>query len=89
MSLKTLPDENKLSLNVAKTQSLLIGSHYEIKALERTDSFKLSLSIGNKQISPVADTKYLALQVDRYLNWEQLVLLITKKSPKVYSCYNM
>ena len=36
--------ENKLSLNVTKTQSLLIGSHYKIKALERLYSSKLSLS---------------------------------------------
>ena len=43
--LKTWLCENKLSLNATKTQSLLIGSRYRIKALERPDSTKLSLSI--------------------------------------------
>ena len=37
----------------------------------------LFLSIGNEQISSVTDKKYLELQVDHYLNWEQHVLVIT------------
>ena len=82
MLLKTWLDEDKLSLNVTKTQSLLIGSRYRIKALERPDSTKLSLSIGEELISSVADTKYLGLQVDQYLSWDQHVLLITKKISK-------
>ena len=79
---KTWLDENKTSLNAAKTQSLLIGGRYKINALERTDSFKPSLSIGDEQISSVTGTKYLRLQVDQYLNWEHPVLLITKKFSK-------
>ena len=51
-------------------------------ALEGIDSFKLSLSIGNEQISSVTDTKYLGLQDDQYLKWEQHALLITKESSK-------
>ena len=39
--LKTWLDENKLSLNVTKTQSLLMGSRFRIKALEKPDSTKL------------------------------------------------
>ena len=79
MLLKTWLDENKLSLNVTKTQSLLIGSRYKIKALERPDSCKHSLSIGDELISSAADKKYLGLQADQYLSWGQHVLLITKK----------
>ena len=82
MLLKTWLDENKLSLNVTKTQSLLIGSRYKTKALEQPDSPKLSLAIGDELISSVASTKYLGLQVDQYLNWEQHVLLMTKKISK-------
>ena len=83
MLLKTWLDENKPSLNVTKTQSLLIGSRYRIKALERPDSTKLSLSIGEELISSVAETKYLGLQVDQYLSWDQHILLITKQISKV------
>ena len=83
MLLKTWLDENKLSLNVTKTHSLLIGSRYRIKASERPDSTKHFLSIGEELISSEADTKYLGLQVGQYLSWDQHVLLITKKSPEV------
>ena len=82
MLLNTWLDENILSLNVAKTQSLLIGSRYKTKALEQPDSPKLSLAIGDELISSVAATKYLGLQVDQYLNWEQHVLFMTKKISK-------
>ena len=68
MMLKTWLDENKLSLNVTKTQSLLIGSRYKTKALEQSDSPKLSLAIEDELISLVATTEYLGLQVDQYLN---------------------
>ena len=83
MLLKAWLDENKLSLNITKAQSLLIGSRYNIKAPERSDSSKLSLSIEDELISSVVDTKYLGLQVGQYLSWDQHVLLITKKSPWV------
>ena len=59
MLLKTWLNENKLSLNVTKIQSLLIGSRYRIKALERPDGTKLLLSIGEELMSSVADAKYL------------------------------
>ena len=81
MLLKKWIDENKLSLNVAKTQSLFTGSRCKVHVIERPDSFRLSLSIENEQISSVTDTKYLGLQVDQYLNWGQHVLLITKIIP--------
>ena len=68
MLLKTWLDENILSLNVAKTQSLLIGSRYKTKALEQPDSPKLSLAFEDELISLVATTEYLGLQVDQYLN---------------------
>ena len=71
MLLKALLDENKLSLNVTKTQSLLIGNRYKIKALKRPDSSQHFLSIGVELTSSVVDTKYLELQVDQCLSWDQ------------------
>ena len=65
-----------------KTQSLLVGSRYRIKALEKPDSTKHFLSIGEELTSSVAGTKYLGLRVDQYLSWNQHVLLITKKISK-------
>ena len=44
-SLKSWLDENKLSLNVAKTQSILIGGRYKIRAVEQPDNQKPFLHI--------------------------------------------
>ena len=78
-SLKSWLDENKLSLNVAKTQSILIGSRYKIRAVEQPDNQKPFLHIGDEAISIITSTKYLGIQVDQFLNWDEHLVTITKK----------
>ena len=78
-SLKSWLDENKLSLNVAKTQSILIGSRYRIRALEQPDNQKPSLHIGDEAISIITSIKYLGVQVDQFLNWDEHLVTITTK----------
>ena len=78
-SLKSWLDENKLSLNVAKTQSILIGSRYRIRAVEQPDNQKPSLHIGDEAISIITSTKYLGVQVDQFLNWDEHLVTVTKK----------
>ena len=78
-SLKSWLDENKLSLNVAKTQSILIGSRYKIRAVEQPDNQKPCLHIGDEAISIITSTKYLGVQVDQFLNWHEHLVTITKK----------
>ena len=78
-SLKSWLDENKLSLNVAKTQSILIGSRYKIRAVEQPDNQKPSLHIGDEAISIITSTKYFGFQVDQFLNWDEHLVTITKK----------
>ena len=77
-SLKSWLDENKLSLNVAKTQSILIGSRYKIRAVEQPDNQKPFLHIGDEAISIITSTKYLGVQVDQFLNWDEHLVTITK-----------
>ena len=77
-SLKTWLEENKLSLNVAKTQSILIGSRYRLRALEQPGTPKLSLHIGDEAISNITSSKYLGVHVNQFLNWDQRILSITK-----------
>ena len=78
-SLKSWLDENKLSLNVAKTQSILIGSRYKIRAVEQPDNQKPFLHIGDEAISIITSTKYLGVQVDQFLNWDEHLVTIIKK----------
>ena len=60
---------NKLSMNVAKTQSLIIGSGSNIHKIEGQTDAKPSLSIGDQAIEVITDTKYLGLQIDSKLKW--------------------
>ena len=78
-SLKSWLDENKLSLNVAKTQSILLGSRYKIRAVEQPGNQKPSLHIGDEAISIITSTKYLGVQVDQFLNWDEHLVTMTKK----------
>ena len=63
---------NKLSLNVVKTQSLIIGSGPNIRKIDRQSDAQPSFSIGDQEIEMIANTKYLGvLQVDSQLNWDK------------------
>ena len=64
---------NKLSLNVLKTQSPIIGSGPNIGKIETQPDAQPSLSIGDQEIEMIANTKYLAVQVDSQLNWDKHV----------------
>ena len=55
---------NKLSLNVGKTEFMLIGSQRMIK-----DSHQ-SISIENKQIKQIYECKTLGIIADQHLSWK-------------------
>ncbi|CAB4035989.1 Hypothetical predicted protein, partial [Paramuricea clavata] len=58
---------NKLSLNVAKTEFMSIGSKAMIK--KNSDS-RLNVFIENKQITQVSECKTLGVIVDQHLSWK-------------------
>ena len=78
-SLKTWLEENKLSLNVAKTHCILIGSGNKIRALNQSNTTMPSIYIGGDKVSPITSIKYLGVHVDQYLNWEEHLLTIINK----------
>ena len=63
-SLRTLLAANKLSLNIVKTLSLIIGSGQNLKNFQQATAVKSSLVIGRETISMIKDTKYLGVYVD-------------------------
>ena len=67
---------NKLSLNVAKTEYLLIGSHQKLKTISNNQP---SISIAGKQIKRVSKSKTLGIVVDENLNWKSNTENICKK----------
>lgn len=66
---------NKLSLNVAKTEFLLFGSHYNI----RTITAQPSIMIGHNSLKQVTHSKVLGVEVDQFLPWDKHVDSIAKK----------
>ena len=80
--LKTLLESNKLSLNVAKTQNLLIGGRKKMKDIENSETQKLQIVIGEEPFSIVKHTKYLGTEVDQFLSWDDHISAVTKKISK-------
>jgi hypothetical protein len=64
---------NKLSLNVAKTEFMLIGSKQNIP------NFHPNIVIENKQIKQVYECKTLTVTVDQHLSWKSNTKNICKK----------
>ena len=81
-SLRTWLAANKLSLNVAKTHSLIIGSGQKLKNIQQATAVKPSLVIGRETISMIKDTKYLGVYVDKHLSWDVQIANMVKKISK-------
>ena len=66
---------NKPSLNVAKTEYMLIRSRQRLAKLP----FESSVCIGSDPIKKVKDTKILGVYIDESLTWSKHIEQITKK----------
>ena len=82
LCLKTWLESNKLSLNVAKTQHLLVGGRKRLKDIENSETQKLEIVIGDEMVSAITHTKYLGIEVDQFLNWDEQIIAMTKKISK-------
>jgi hypothetical protein len=67
---------NKLSLNVAKTEFMLIGSKQMIKSIS---NLQPNVVIENKQIKQVHECKTLGVTVDQHLSWKSNTENICRK----------
>ena len=70
-SLKRWLEGNKLSLNVIKTQAMVIGSRPNIKKISDKLVPTPSFAIGNSHIDVVDNAKYLGVQLDKHLVWDE------------------
>ena len=71
---------NKLSLNVVKTQSLIIGSGPNIRKIESQPDAPPSFSIGDQDIEMITNARYLGVQIDSKLNWDRHIDTIKTKA---------
>ena len=72
-------DSNKVSLNVTKTQAILIGGRKNLKDIENSETQNLHIIIGQEPVSKIKHTKYLGIEVDQYLNWDEHLSALIKK----------
>ncbi|CAL4065468.1 unnamed protein product [Meganyctiphanes norvegica] len=80
--------DNKLSLHLGKTESILFGPK---KKLNKVESFEVKC--GNETIKHVKSVKYLGLQIDNDLSGKSIVNEIIKKANSrlkfLYRCREM
>ena len=75
-SLNTWLEVNKLSLNIAKTEFMVIGSRQRLATHGNLD---LVVFIDNKRIKRVSSSESLGLTIDENLNWSKHIDNISKK----------
>ena len=69
---------NKLSLNVAKTQSMLIATKPKQQTLNNAAG-KPNLEIRGRELDVVKKTKYLSVQVNNSLDWKKHIKAVSSK----------
>ena len=82
LCLKTWMESNKVSHNVPTTQTLLLGGRKKVMDIEYSETHNLQIVIGKEPVSKIKHTKYLGIEVDQHLNWEEHISAITKKISK-------
>ena len=75
---------NKLSLNVSKTQSMILGTVPNLRRLDCNDSNSFPLFQMNvDEIESTGNIKYLGVQIDPSLNWKEPInVAISRISPR-------
>ena len=72
---------NKLSLNVAKTRSMLITTKQKKKCLMSSNQ-ACQPSIREEHIEVICNTKYLGVQIDENLTWKNKIKSVTEKASR-------
>ena len=66
---------NKLSLNIAKTEFMIIGSRQRISAMDD----RITIEINDCEVEKVDSVKSLGVYIDKHLNWSIHIEKISKK----------
>ena len=77
--LKLWMQGNKLSLNVLKTQAMVVGSKPKIKKITDKIVDHPKFFIGGSQVENVDRAKYLGVIIDKNLNWEEHISNVRTK----------
>ena len=77
-NLRSWLNANKLSLNVIKTQSLVIGGTNRLQDIEKVGGVKPLFHVGEEPVSIINRAMYLGVMVDQHLNWKEQVSSIKR-----------
>ena len=69
---------NKLSLNVAKTNSMLVSTKQKHNILKSRNE-DLNLKIRDNELEIIQKTNYLGVQIDNSLNWKEHIKTVSTK----------
>ena len=69
---------NKLTLNVAKTHSMLLCTKQKRKIL-KSQNESMVLKIRDNELEEVQNTKYLGVQIDSSLDWKEQIKAVSTK----------
>ena len=67
-----------MSLNVAKTNSLVVGSRKRLTDISVDKVAKPFFEVGEENVSIVENIKYLGVMVDNHLGWDEQISEVTK-----------
>ena len=81
MKLDTWLKSNKLSLNVAKTNCMIIATKQTHSFLKHRNE-DLNLAIRNKEIEVIRKNEYLGVVIDISLNWKERTKTVSAKVSK-------
>ena len=70
---------NKLSLNVIKTQAMVIGSRPNLKKISEKTVSSLEFLIDDSPIELVDSIKYIGVQVDKNFVWDEQIKSVQTK----------
>ena len=77
--LKLWLEGNKLSLNVTKNQSMLIGSRPKLQNISNSDVISPKFVIDDEVVPMINEAKYLGIQIDKTLGWKEHINIIAAK----------
>ena len=80
ISIKKWLESNKLTINVTKTEYILIGSSYKLESI----IIPPNIMMGNEKIDRVKSSKCVGVYIDETLSWNHHTNYLSKKNIKSY-----
>ena len=78
-NLKEWLNGNKLTLNVAKTTSMLINTRYTLRNKTTAEPLRANFAIPGELIEQKSSVKYLGIQIDNNLKWKEHIEAVSSK----------